>query len=170
MKYDAWNFTCVFLTPFLVFVHWKLKILTLLMELEQALSWLNTHRKIYVCQQTHHSNNEFPEQIDSANFVTIKWGFRPHVESLNIFQYFGQKNSSNTPLPPVLLTNKLLQNERKQFNSPTAFPCVTNCNRNKHNNQDNGGCDDRNENWLGKSLMSRCRCLGHFYMEKNKII
>ena len=32
MKYDAWNFTCVFLTPFLVFVHWKLKILAFLME------------------------------------------------------------------------------------------------------------------------------------------
>ena len=129
------------------------------------MSWL-----IYVCQQTHHSHNEFPEQIDSANFVTEKWGFRPHVESLNIFQYFGQKDSSNTPLPQVLLTNKLLQNERKQFNSPTAFPCVTNCNRNKHNNQDNGSCDDRNENWLGKSLMSRCRCLGHVYKEKYKII
>ena len=68
----------------------------------------------------------------------------------------------------MLLTNKLLQNERKQFNSPTAFPCVTNCNRNKHNNQDNGSCYDRNENWLGKSLMSRCRCLGHFYMEEKK--
>lgn len=95
---------------------------------------------------------------------------RRKFESLNIFQYFGQKDSSNTPLPQVLLTNKLLQNERKQFNSPTAFPCVTNCNRNKHNNQDNGSCDDRNENWLGKSLMSRCRCLGHVYTEKYKTI
>ena len=70
----------------------------------------------------------------------------------------------------MLLTNKLLQNERKQFNLPTAFPCVTNCNRNKHNNQDNGSRYDRNENWLGKSLMSRCRCLGHVYTEKYKII
>lgn len=97
---------------------------------------------------------------------------RRKFESLNIFQYFGQKDSSNTctPLPQVLLTNKLLQNERKQFNSPTAFPYVTNCNRNKHNNQDNGSCYDRYENWLGKSLMSRCRCLGHVYTEKYKTI